>query len=99
MRRHHSTALIGAALAVLVGCAQFPEVDAALGRESARAGYPRLIPLEGVLAAAAGGATAGPDLGAGLAARAARLRLRAGALRGPVIDAATRARMRAGVRI
>ena len=59
---------------MLAGCAQFPEVDAASRSVSGPA--PALVPLDQVLGAPAPQAEA---RGAALAARAAALRVRAGA--------------------
>lgn len=50
------------------------------------------MPIDGLLAQAAGPSVA-KDAGAALAARAARLKARARAMRGPVLDPQTRARL------
>jgi hypothetical protein len=88
MARH--AALLASALA-LVGCAQFPQVDAFPSVGSASE-PPALLPLDGLLAQAAGPSVA-EDAGAALAARAARLKARARAMRGPVLDPQTRDRL------
>ncbi|WP_343079682.1 hypothetical protein [Ostreiculturibacter nitratireducens] len=98
MPRLPRPALLASALvAVLSGCAQFPEVEAAMSPEAARADYPALMPIDDVLARAAEDGIAGPDLEASLQERAARLRARAAALRAPVVDAETGARLRSGI--
>ncbi|SFE65688.1 hypothetical protein SAMN04515678_11340 [Roseivivax sediminis] len=82
-------------LALLAGCATFPEVEAVESADVDTADYPRLVNIDTLIARTAPRAT--PDLRAGVEARAAGLRARADALRGPIIDDATRARMDAGV--
>ena len=85
-------------LVCLAGCADIPELPGTMVADDAP--YPALIPIEGLLAAAAGADAAirVADAGtAGVMSRVAGLSARANALRGPVIDGATRARMRAGV--
>ena len=75
-------AVTAAALAVLAGCAPFPEAGApavALSRP-ATAPEPRLVPVEGLAAQAAEGRI-DADAEAGLAARADALRRRGDALR------------------
>lgn len=89
-----------ALLALLGACASFPEVDAAQARFAQTAGGPSvtpgLVPIEGLIAQAVPGrATAGAR--DALAARAAGLRARAGAMRGPVHSPATRARLAAAI--
>lgn len=72
----------------LVGCGDFPEVEA-----RAASGFaPELVPIEGLIAQATPG---GASVGArdALAGRAAGLRARAAAMRGPVHSPATRARL------
>lgn len=74
------------------GCAQFPELEGLVDDATRSAPYPDLVPLGPILSRADAGAPA-RDPGAGVLARAAALEARAARLRGPVIDAATRARM------
>jgi hypothetical protein len=62
------------ALALLAACAPFPELDT-VGRDTATP--PQLLPIDSLLAQAA---TQTPDPGPALAARAARLRVRAAAI-------------------
>lgn len=87
-------------LALLAGCADLPDFDAAGGGGATgrpAAGYPRILPLEALLARA-GGAAVDARLQASVSARAAGLRARAAALRRPVIEPETRARMAAASR-
>jgi hypothetical protein len=79
----------------LAACAEFPEVDAALGERTPGAAYPALLPFETLLAANEPRLTDSDD--ATLRARAEALRNRANNLRGPVIDQQTRDRMDDGV--
>ncbi len=85
-----------AVMAALGGCADAPEVTAALSAEAEAAPYPALMPLDAVLASAQNAASA-PDPVPGLQARAARLRARAAALQGSVLDAEARKRLLADV--
>ena len=73
--------VLAAALAALSGCAQFPAVDA-FAASRAVGPPPVLLPLDQVLAADAA-PTQAEAAGDALAARAARLRARAAAMRGP----------------
>lgn len=77
------------------GCGTFPQVDAAQARLSSTE-RPALVPIEGLIAQAGPGrATAGAR--DALAARAAGLRARASAMRGPIHSPATRARLAAAI--
>lgn len=67
-------------LALLTGCTQFPELEAATSAEARAAPYPRLVPLEGLLAGAEETGLE-PETGTRLAARAAALRGQAVRLR------------------
>lgn len=83
-------------LAGLAACADFPELDAAISDRARAADYPRILPLDALLASVPpheGG------LGVGdLPARIAHLQARAAALKAhAVIDRATRARMQAAL--
>lgn len=79
-----------AVLLALAGCTQFPQVDAFPPAQSAA--LPALVPIDGLLAQAAGPAAA-EGAGAALSARAERLKARARLMRGPVLDPQTRARL------
>lgn len=86
--------LLLAAAAGPAGCARFPAFPG--GEVAATGDYPALLPLELLLARGAGGAI-DAGLTARLEARGAALRARAAALRGPVIEPPTRARMAAAL--
>lgn len=96
MRRHplHSRpsfrlpVLLAVALA-LSACASVPAIDA-LPPATSDAAPPALVPIDDLLAQAAGPSVA-ESAGAALAARAARLKARARLMRGPVLDPDTRA--------
>ena len=80
---------------VLAGCASFPEVDTAHARIAGGVA-PQLVPIEGLIAQAGPGrATAAAR--DGLAGRAAGLRARAVAMRGPVHSPLVRARLAAAI--
>ena len=79
-------------LIALAACADFPEVDALESAAARNAPFPALLPT----AAFEGGPAPrlSPATGAALEGRIAALRARAAALRGPVLTAADRARLR-----
>jgi len=90
------------AIASLVACTDFPDLDRRITDSARAAPYPTLQPLDPLLARAQNLADNGAITPASVAAfddRIAGLRARAARLRGPVIDAATRARMRRGVAV
>ena len=84
---------------LLAGCADFPQLDASVSDRARAAAYPRILPLDGLLAVADARPEGAAAAGLGnLPARLARLQARANAMRGrPVIDPATRARLRAAL--
>ena len=79
----------------LTACAEFPQVDTALGAADQTATYPTLLPFEALLDAQEPRLSETDD--ALLRARADALRRRADVLRKPVIDGQTRDRMDDGV--
>lgn len=82
-------------LALLAGCATFPELDAAAtARLPGTSTYSEVIPNDEVLARAGTPTLTEPDRAA-LDARVAGLQARAAALQGPVVDAETAARLQA----
>lgn len=87
------------ALTCLAACASFPEIDRAVPQVDADAPFPALVPLGPLLAQAEVATTAGITPASVVATndRIAGLQARANGLRGPVIDAGTRARMQRGV--
>lgn len=87
--------VLAAVVALVTACAQIPAVDAF--PPSAAAPPPALLPIDDLLAQAAGSPKASARA-EGLAARAARLRARAAVMQGPVHDPATRARLAEAIR-
>ncbi len=85
---------------ILVGlasaCAQFPELDGEISQNAAEKPYPKLLPVE-TLHMSTPEPRITPETGADIQTRVDALQRRADAIRGPVIDPATRQRMEAGV--
>ncbi|WP_394154086.1 hypothetical protein [Loktanella salsilacus] len=82
---------------LLAGCADAPSLDGRISAAAAAAPYPQLQPLAPLLAQAAQPGRITATSTAQMDGSTAGLRARAAALRGPVIDAATRARMQQGI--
>lgn len=82
---------------LLLGCATFPEVERAENQFARPGVEPQLVPIEGLIAQAEAGRATVASRDA-LAQRAARLRARAAAMRGPVHSQATRDRLAAAIR-
>lgn len=78
------------------GCAQFPELDASVSDTVRAQPFPDLVPLDG-LQARLDSTQITPETGPAVEARIAQLKARAARLRGAVVDAPTRARIKAGV--
>ncbi len=89
-------AVIIAVFATLVGCSDFPELDAVVSDRARNAAYPEILPLSALVASVPPVQT---GLGVGnLTSRLQNLRARAAIARSrPVVDAATRARMMAAL--
>lgn len=90
------------ALATLAGCAEFPDFDDRITGSAQNADYPTLQPLDPLIASATALETSGQITTASVASfdnRVAALRTKANGLRGPIIDATTRTRMRRGVAV
>jgi len=85
-------------LMALAACTQFPELDGTFDPDAAGTTPPALVPLEPILARASSANTAAEISIATFDGRISNLHNRATALRGPVIDLATRSRMLRGVR-
>ncbi|MBT0958789.1 hypothetical protein IV417_15475 [Alphaproteobacteria bacterium KMM 3653] len=85
-----------AALALVVGCTPFPDLDGAVSENARSAAFPTLIPLDGLIAGA-GETRITPATTAGLSGSVAALRARAARLQRPVIEPALRARMQAAL--
>lgn len=85
-------------LALALGaCTQFPQLDETVEASAEAADYPKLIPLDPILADVDPDPEEDERTRAALRARAAALRARAAQLQGGVVDADTQARMRRGV--
>lgn len=82
---------------VLGGCAQVPELDATVPDHLDDAAYPALVPLDGSLTTAVHPADAAKKIEDTLSGRRDRLQARAARLNTPIVDPATRARMKTGV--
>ena len=82
--------------ALLAGCSDFPELDNAVSPTARKAGYPVLLPIDQLIAGAQEVQITEETI-LTLQSRIARLNARASSLRGSVIDASTRARMRAAM--
>lgn len=78
-------------LILVAACAQAPELPGDQSPDVQNAPYPALVPLAPILAAAALPGETDPS--GTLDSRAAALNARGAALRGPVIDATTQARL------
>lgn len=88
------------AIAGLGACADFPEIDGTIDAAARNADFPTLQPLAPLLVAAnQTGTQINPASVVNFDTRIAALRTRAARLRGPVVDAATRARMQRGVAV
>ncbi len=83
-------------VSALAGCAEFPDLNSTVSPELETAAFPKLVPVEPLLARA-DEVQITDETSAGIAARVARLRARAARLKGSVVDRGTRARMRDGV--
>ena len=84
-------------LIALCGCAAPPALDGRISAAAAAAPYPTLQPLAPLLARATQPPRITAQTTSGTQGNAAGLRARAAALRGPVVDPATRTRMQQGV--
>jgi hypothetical protein len=86
------------ALLALAGCATFPALDGTVPSHLEHAGYPRLVPVEPLLARAEA-IEISDETEAGVAARVAALRARAARLRRTIVDQPTRTRLKRGVQV
>jgi len=93
MPRRARPSLIAVLSLALAACATVPEFGSLTGTVGPT---PQIEPLDQLITAAQGGRLTA-DLGAALVARANRLRARAAAMRGPMHDPATRARLAAAI--
>lgn len=81
---------------LLAACTEFPALDGKVSAAARAAPYPKLLPIDDLLTRPTPPRLSETDVTA-LAARAARLRRRAAALQGPVIDQSTRKRLASSV--
>jgi len=82
----------------LTGCAQFPELEGTIAPSDVNGTRQALIPLAPLVARANDATPLAGSAASNQSPRAGTLRNRASALRGPVIDPVTRARMLRGIR-
>jgi|TARA_B110000908_G_scaffold150095_1_gene183857 hypothetical protein len=81
----------------LLGCTQFPELDNAVSASGHNAEYPTLVPVQSLFVQSRTTGPTAEQTVAGLNARVLALQNRAARLRGSVVDANTRNRIRNGV--
>lgn len=82
----------------LGACTQFPDLDHTQTEQLTRADYPDLVPIEPILARAAGPKPDPLAEEAALTARLAALRARADRMRGSVLSGAEKQRLENGLR-
>lgn len=78
-------------------CVDVPQLDSKISKDAASKPYPQLIPVENIRMSVPD-PRASAETKTDLESRVRALRARAEALRGPVIDAATKQRMLAGIK-
>ena len=81
----------------LVACTQFPELDGAVSDAGKDAKYPKLLPVDTLLAQSNSAGPSPEETASTLSARLAALQNRAAQLRSSVLDANTQNRMTDGV--
>ncbi len=91
-----SAVIFGLFAVVLSGCVAFPQLDHAISPAARQADYPKLVPMDQITTVAAQSRIE-PGAFVSLQTRVSRLKVRAAALRRPVLDHATRARLRAAM--
>jgi len=89
-------AIFAITASLLAGCSDFPALDAAITPTARHAGYPSLMPIDQLMTNAAE-VQITEETATTLQARVSHLKARAARLRGPVVDGASRARMRAAM--
>jgi|TARA_B110000483_G_scaffold177904_1_gene210400 hypothetical protein len=82
----------------LVACTQFPELDGAVSDAGKDAKYPKLLPVDTLLAQSNSTGPSPEEAASTLSARLAALQNRAAQLRGSVVDSSTQKRMKDGVK-
>ena len=85
-------------LIVLTACGRFPDLDGTISDSARNAEFPQFMPMDMLLGTAFAGAESAQAEGASLAVQAARLRIRAAAMRRPVVNRRTKARLAAALR-
>ncbi|UYV38628.1 hypothetical protein N4R57_06145 [Rhodobacteraceae bacterium D3-12] len=91
-----SVSAMAIVLCGLAGCTDFPDLGDAVAPGLDSAAFPKLVPVEPLLAQTEE-VQITPQSMAGIDGRIARLKARAARLRGRVVDTGTRARMQDGV--
>lgn len=84
---------------VLSGCTQFPQLDGKVSDDVADLGFPKLVPLNDILADPGLDAAEQIEVTDTLLGRVAALQARAAGLRGPVIPPRNRRQMQRGVEV
>jgi hypothetical protein len=80
-----------------VACTDVPELGGRVDPDLRDAPFPKLLPIDAVLAQSPAPMAEAEEIQAGLSSRIARLQARAAALRGPVVDPTTKRRMAQGI--
>ena len=93
MRVHYNLAL----LALLSACTQVPELNSKIPAEMKRADFPVLTPLDETLGPPVAPADQAQKLEDQLVGRRSNLQAQAQKLRSPVVDKATRTRLKDGI--
>ncbi len=81
------------AFGLLAACTDFPDLDRVISEDSRRADFPSLIAIDPLLMTAQSDSERADTIAKSLIARAANLKRRARALRGPVIERRIRVKM------
>ncbi len=89
--------LVATCSGLLAACADFPDLETAISDRGRAGAYPRLIQVDGLPHANTADTERMNDIAKSLSARAQRLQRRARALRGPIVDQRTRAKMAAAL--
>ncbi len=92
-----SFSLFAVTLIALAGCGQIPALEGTVSESALRAPYPRILPLDEVLAAAETSRVGAEEAGARTDARARALQARAAILRRPINSPEDAAAIRASL--
>ena len=82
---------------LLVGCANFPDLNSAATEQGKTSGFPRLMQVDALVGIEAGETERIENIAKSLTARARQLRRRARALRGPIMPRRERAKLLAAL--